>query len=197
MVAPVVIDQPLANGVVALVNRDTAAVLGHVREVRCGVWHGAVNGQPAKAFRNRAAAERWVLSIATAPGPWERALARAIAEGIDPLAVAGMPGTFFCESSTEPGQGYLTTATGCGCKAGEAGKPCKHVAAVRAIGGLPVAPDPEPEPEPAAPAAAPEPCPYCEGRPVWGNNICRPCLGSGRRELVSPESLAAIEGRAA
>ena len=189
MVAQVVIDQPQGNGVIALVRRDDAAILGHVRELDGGAWHGAPAGQPARAFRSREAAERWVLSIATAPGPWERALARAIAEGIDPLEVAGMDGVFFCESGTEPGRGYLASADSCTCKAGDRGMACKHVAAVRACLGLPVAPDPEPEPETPAPAA----CPYCEGTPVWGNNICRPCLGSGRRDRLTPAALAAWE----
>ena len=167
MVAQVVVDQVLPGGAIALVRREDAAVLGHIRELRAGVWHGAVAGEPAHIFRNRAAAERFVISATPRPSAWQRALDRAIAEGIDPLeVVGGEAGLYFCESASG-GKGYLTTVDSCSCPAGERGVPCKHRAATRAVCGLPVDPGADPDPNgPDAGARVPAP-------------TCRACGGDG------------------
>jgi len=67
---------------------------------------------------------------------WERALARAINDGLDVLVCAAT-GEAFVESASRPGTLYAVSAEGCSCQAGAHDQICKHRAAYLAqIGEL-------------------------------------------------------------
>ncbi len=102
---------------------------------------------------------------------WERALARAISDGLDVL-VCGATGEAFVESASRPGELYAVSTDRCTCKAGQQGIPCKHVAAYRAQTGLLSLP-------------APADCTDCCGCGLQDfgryNLPCETCGGSGIR----------------
>jgi len=112
------------------------------------------------------------------PERWERALARAVAAGIDCLEVGGAEGMWAVESQSRPGVCYLVDAAGtsCGCQAAAGGDPvCLHRALARFLAG-----------DLALPSVA---CPACFGEgwqaPGWGGwdgtpTRCGDCGGGGR-----------------
>lgn len=122
---------------------------------------------------------------------WDAALRRAVAANLTAMRL--QDGSFAISSESDEDAGYLVGGNfACTCKAATSGNRfCKHAALAMALAGVLPWPVYEPDPEPPAPAAAL--CPYCEGTPVKGNNICRPCLGSGLRERLTPAALAAWE----
>jgi hypothetical protein len=69
-------------------------------------------------------AER-VRSIETVAEQWQRALQRAMSEGLDVL-VCGATGEAFVESATTPGTLYSVSRGHCTCPAGTFGAVCKH-----------------------------------------------------------------------
>lgn len=97
---------------------------------------------------------------------WQRALLRAMDEGLDPVQVAGREQTWFVQSGSDLNVGYLVERDGysCTCPAGAGGDAvCKHRAVVRYVVGhleLDGGEDRDPEPEPPAPAVG---CPRCKG----------------------------------
>jgi hypothetical protein len=102
---------------------------------------------------------------------WERALTRAINDGLDVLVCAAT-GEAFVESASRPGTLYAVSAEGCSCTAGAHGQVCKHRAAYLAqIGELAL-----PEPE------ACSDCSAC-GLQDFGRYAlpCESCGGSGVR----------------
>ena len=115
------------------------------------------------------------------PERWERALARALAAGIDALEVGGSD-SWAVESGSVAGLVYLVDAAGrtCGCPAQMVGDPiCKHRALVRFLSG-----------DLALPTVA---CPGCFGEgwqaPGWGGwdgtpTRCDDCGGAGRVEAT-------------
>lgn len=197
MATQVVHEVRQADGSFAVVRQGM--VLGQTRGLGNGAWIGAPVGDQAMTFARREAAFRYVFTSISADSRWQRALGRAIEEGIDPVEVAGMAGTWFCESGTQPGVGYLVTRERCSCPAGDKDMPCKHRAAVLAILGRLVeleAFDPEPEPPAPAASAIPGPkvtggdaCPRCKGKGWWYYHVsptgqhssaeCQVCGGTG------------------
>ena len=113
---------------------------------------------------------------------WQSALQRAIANGIEPLQIAGT-GEWVATSASKIGTVYRTDGVNCECDAGLAGNPvCQHRAVVRFIRGHLVMPD-------AAETPASIDCPSCGGRGwtycgddyYWPYQIaCRRCAGDGR-----------------
>ena len=89
------------------------------------------------------------------PARWQRALRRALAEGVAVRQLA-TSGVWVATSGTDPDAAYVVTPTGCECRAAAEGDVCcKHRALLRhRLGTLDL--DPEPEPVPPAPAVAPE-----------------------------------------
>ena len=79
---------------------------------------------------------------------WARALARAIAAGLDVL-VEPISGAAFVESETKPGTLYAVSAETCSCPTGRNGRPCKHAACYRAQAGLLPLPPDDSQPAPA------------------------------------------------
>ena len=84
---------------------------------------------------------------AASPERWHVALERAIAQGVEPLQVAGT-GEFVVTSATKLGTVYRCDGVRCECEAALLGgdEVCTHRAAVRFVLGT------LPEPEPTAPA---------------------------------------------
>jgi hypothetical protein len=69
---------------------------------------------------------------------WQRALDRALAEGLDVLTCPAT-GETFVESGSKPGTLYMVSRTSCTCPAGQWGGICKHVACYLAqLGEIPV-----------------------------------------------------------
>ncbi|MDP9364145.1 MAG: hypothetical protein M3Q10_07960 [Chloroflexota bacterium] len=136
-----------------------------------------------------------VLRQAT-PARWQKALARALAGGIQVRQLAGT-GAWVATSASDPRAAYEVAVTngmahGCACKAGQHGDPvCCHRAAFYHFAGLL---DLDPEPEPPAPAmSAPVVCFACggSGRDWAGTGEeatqypvpCVPCDGAGVVEV--------------
>lgn len=162
-------------------------------------WAAHAANRPVRWFRSREAARGYILAVAADQADpmqarWERALARAIAAGIDPVRVGGLESTWAVPSATRLDSCYLVTsgedgaaAADCTCTAASHGDAvCLHRAAVRACLGILALP--EPAGEDAAPAAAPAQCRSCNGRGwVWGDwpgeggtqCRCLVCLGTG------------------
>lgn len=122
---------------------------------------------------------------------WQRALLRAMDEGLDPVMVSGRDRLWFVQSGSDLNVGYLVERDGatCTCPAGESGDAvCKHRAAVRYVVGCltldGVGEDPDPEPPATAPAAGPQECPECRGfGQLWssvGWCLCPTCNGHMR-----------------
>lgn len=128
------------------------------------------------------------------PERWQRALERALSEGIEVRQV-NSSGMWVANSGTHAGVAYMLEIVGgvvrsCSCPAGEFGDPvCKHAARYYFDAGLL---DPEP---PAAPASAP--CGRCHGAgaltmpaatasAVYPTPIaCRACQGVGQVPLAA------------
>lgn len=143
-------------------------------------WFGAMDAAVAHIAEH----------VARDRAAWQRALARAIADGLDPIEVAGKQYTYFVESGSKPGVGYLCSTTSCTCPAA-AGRHCKHRAAVRAALGM-IALD-----------AAPVACHICNGTGrVMGDDArdgavaCR-CLVCGGAGSLTADQAATIAGWAA
>jgi hypothetical protein len=111
--------------------------------------------------------------VEQSPQRWERALARAISDGLDVLVCAAT-GEAFVESGSRPGTLYAVSAEGCSCQAGAHDQICKHRAAYLAQLG-----------ELALPALAS--CMWCYGTGRVQNEYherfdrCETCGGSGVR----------------
>ena len=116
----------------------------------------------------------------SSPARWQKAAARAVAEGIQIRQLAGT-GQWVATSGSDAATAYEVEVTGnvahgCGCLAGLNDDPvCKHRASFYLlIGAL----DLTPEPEPPAPAAV---CFRCQGREVG----CPMCSGRGVAALAA------------
>ena len=113
---------------------------------------------------------------------WQKAAARAVAEGIQIRQLAGS-GAWVATSGSDTATAYEVEVTGnvahgCGCLAGLNDDPvCKHRAALfLLIGALNLTPEPDP-PAPAAPVV----CFRC-----WGTLAgCPVCQGVGVASLVA------------
>lgn len=100
------------------------------------------------------------------PERWQKALARAIENGVSAYQVANS-GAWVVTSKSNPGVVYQTDGVECGCQAWLNGDPvCLHRAAYfAAVGMLDLDGDNNPEPSPTAPVAAlpvPYKCATCE-----------------------------------
>ena len=151
---------------------------------------------PSEWFRTQDEAVAHIVeTVGRLRARWQRALGRAIAEGLDPVAVASREGMWFVPSGSDLNVGYLVERNGitCTCPAGDGGDAvCKHRAAVRyVVGRLKLDGEGDgPEPEPPAPAA--RPCVFCNGlgridcgwtdRGEWLYRWepCAKCSGTGR-----------------
>lgn len=124
------------------------------------------------------------------PARWQRAVQRAIAEGVEVRQLAGS-GAWIATSGSDPLVAYEVEVTGdvahgCNCLAGINGDPvCKHRGAYYLAVGLL-----DPEPEPAAAPVAPARCRSCFGDGYlkmqtggrltdWWPVTCRRCDGAG------------------
>jgi len=123
------------------------------------------------------------------PERWERALARALAAGIDCLEVGGAAGAWAVESQSRPGVVFLVDAAGtsCGCEAAAGGDPvCAHRGLARFVAGTLALPT--------------ETCPACSGgRWVaagcggWGEVVaCGLCRATGAVEVTVAAFLASV-----
>ena len=122
---------------------------------------------------------------------WERALARALANGLEVFQVADT-GERMVSSSSQLDTLHRTDGYACTCAAGVAGDPvCQHRAVVRFVMGW------RPEPSPAAPALLPaatpaRPCFWCNGCGRIPNDseerydACGACGGTGTRPVPQP-----------
>jgi hypothetical protein len=120
---------------------------------------------------------------------WERALARALAAGIDILEVGGAAGAWAVESQSRPGVVFLVDAAGatCTCEAAAGGDGvCAHRALARFVAGTLALPT--------------ETCPACRGEGVEGVGwtlapdlvTCSGCNGAGQIEQTVAAFLASI-----
>ena len=113
---------------------------------------------------------------------WEKALARALANGLEVFQVADT-GERMVTSASQLDTLHRTDGRACTCAAGLAGDPvCQHRAVVRFVMGW------LPEPSPPTPALVPvpaRPCFWCNGSGRIPNDFdreyvaCRACAGAG------------------
>ena len=135
---------------------------------------------------------------------WEKALARALANGLEVFQVADT-GERMVTSASQLDTLHRTDGRSCTCAAGLAGDPvCQHRAVVRFVmGWLPEQSPPEGSPSPSAPALVPvtllpvRPCMWCHGSGRIPNDFnreyaaCSACGGAGTRPVPQPRRVAA------